>query len=263
MTSLDAGAQLQANLAQVRQTVAQACQRAGRDPRTVTLVAVTKYMTPPAIRLLLAAGVSEIGESRAQQLVARTSELGASQDGWLDPAQTPAPPASATAAPHWHMVGHLQRNKVKLVLPHARILHSLDSERLAAEIDAVAAPLDLVVDAFLETNVSGETSKYGVAPADLEPLIAAIRRYSRIRLRGLMTMPPFDPDPQQTRPCFAMLRGLLEQLRARGAVGPECVHLSMGMSHDYAVAIEEGASFVRVGSALCTDLPADLLLSPG
>jgi pyridoxal phosphate enzyme (YggS family) len=148
------------------------------------------------------------------------------------------------------MIGHLQRNKVKSVLPHARVLHSLDSERLAEEVQKVAERLEIDVDAFVEVNVSGEDSKHGIAPRDLPAMLAATADLPRIRLRGLMTMAPLTEDPEEVRPCFARLRQLLEKARQADLVGPDCLHLSMGMSHDYAVAIQEGATFVRVGSAL-------------
>ena len=246
--------QLQQKVARVRQNIAAACACAGRDPASVCLVAVTKSVDTAAIRLLLSAGVNEIGENRVQQLVARAQEVGAEPAPWTEPEQRPASPA---AAPRWHMVGHLQRNKVKALLPHARLIHSLDSIRLADEIESVAARLDVTVDAFIEINVSGEAQKCGVAPGDLEALIAGVRKCGRIRLRGLMTMPPFDPDPEHARPHFARLRELLRRLQETGAVGPEFRHLSMGMSLDYPVAVEEGATFVRVGTTLFEGLLPD------
>jgi len=148
------------------------------------------------------------------------------------------------------MVGHLQRNKVKTLLRHSRILHSLDSVRLAKELETQAAKLELSVDAFLELNVAGEQAKSGAPVAEAAVLAEAVAQCPHIRLHGLMTMPPFDPNPEAARPHFARLRELLEQLRRQGAVGPDCVHLSMGMTIDYAVAVEEGATFVRIGSAL-------------
>lgn len=242
---------LQENVAGVRQAIADACARAGRDADGVTLVAVTKYVDLPVIQALLAAGVADIGENRVQQLTARAEELGALTGDWPGPAPGGRPDAARPAPrPRWHMVGHLQRNKVKALLPHSSIVHSLDSARLAAEIERVAARLDTPVDALIEINVTGEASKFGVRPAELEAHIAALRPHSHVRLRGLMTMAPFDPDPEHARPHFARLRQLLERLRATGTVGPDCVHLSMGMSQDYAVAVEEGATLVRVGSAL-------------
>jgi len=246
-------ARLAGNLFRVRQRIAEACARAGRDPAEVTMVAVTKYLDLPMIRALVAAGVGELGENRVQQLVARAAALGSRIEEWREPreiSQSPAP-----VIPRWHMVGHLQRNKVKMLLPQVRVLHALDSLRLAQEVQRVAELLDAKVDAFIEVNVSGESTKFGVSPAELPGLAEAVQKRSRITLRGLMTMAPLSPDVEQARPFFAQLRELLRGLQQSGTVGPQCVHLSMGMSQDYAVAVEEGATFVRIGTALYEDLP--------
>jgi pyridoxal phosphate enzyme (YggS family) len=242
--------QLRANVARVRQTIADACRHRDRDLRDIHLVAVTKYVSPAVLREVLAAGVSDIGESHVQQLVARAHECGPPRLDWPGPAAAPDP------RPRWHMVGHLQRNKVKLLLPHARIIHSLDSPRLAAALEQQAGPLEAQVDVFIEVNVSGEGSKEGVGPDGVAPLITALAGCPHLRLRGLMTMAPYDLHPEAARPYFVRLRGLLDHLRATAAAGPECVHLSMGMSQDYGVAVEEGATFVRVGSALFAGLPS-------
>jgi pyridoxal phosphate enzyme (YggS family) len=235
---------LRENLRQVRATIADACQRSGRDPADVRLVAVTKYADPDTIRGLLAAGVRELGENRVQQLISRAEMLGAAPAGLF------AADSASLTAPRWHMVGHLQRNKVKALLRYSRILHSLDSVRLAKELEKQAERAGLTVDAFLELNVAGEQAKSGAPVAEAASLAEAVCACPHIRLHGLMTMPPFDPDPEAARPHFARLREMLEQMQRRGAVGPDCVHLSMGMSIDYTVAVEEGATFVRIGSAL-------------
>jgi hypothetical protein len=241
---------LRENLARVRQTIAAACQRRGRDPRDVHLVAVTKYVSPAVLREVLAAGVPDIGESHVQQLVARARACGPPRLDW------PGPTADADPRPRWHMIGHLQRNKVKLLLPHARIIHSLDSPRLAETIEQHAAALDALVEVLIEVNVSGEASKEGVRPDEIPPLLGTVAGCPHLRLRGLMTMAPYEPDPEAARPCFARLRSLLDRLRTAGAVGPQCSQLSMGMSQDYEVAVEEGATLVRVGSALFEGLPS-------
>lgn len=244
----DIAAQVAANVAAVRSRIAAAARRAGRTPADIRLVGVTKYVDLPTVRALLAAGVPDLGESRVQQLTARAAELGTAAPGWPDSAEAPGP--------RWHMIGHLQRNKVRQLLPHARIVHSLDSDRLTDALQQHAADLDLTADVFLEVNVAGEASKDGIGPAAAAALAARIQQLDRLTLRGLMTMAPFDADPETARPVFARLRELLERLRTAGAVGPQCVELSMGMSHDYVVAVEEGATVVRVGSALFTGLPS-------
>lgn len=247
--STDWQQQLRDNLARVRDTIAHAAQRRGRDPATVRLVAVTKYVAPAVLRELLQAGVADIGESHVQQLVARARDCPPPRLDWPDSAE----PAEAGA--RWHMIGHLQRNKVKALLPYARIIHSLDSLRLAQALEGEAAAVGARVDVLIEVNLAGEASKTGLAPAAVSPLVEAVATCPHLRLRGLMTMAPYDPDAEAARPCFVRLRELLEHYRSSGLVGPQCVHLSMGMSQDYAVAVEEGATLVRVGSALFAGLP--------
>lgn len=216
-----------------------ACQRAGRPASEVRLVAVTKYAQPAWIRALLELGVADLGENRPQQLAQRREEF----------AGAPAALDDAADGPRWHMIGHLQRNKIKLFLRHSRILHSLDSLRLAEELAAQARDAG-PVDVLIEVNVSGEASKGGVTPAEAPRLAEAVAKLTPLRLRGLMTMAPLSDDPQSARPVFARLRELRDTLRRAGAAGPDCHHLSMGMSNDFDVAIEEGATLIRVGSAL-------------
>jgi pyridoxal phosphate enzyme (YggS family) len=251
---------LRDNLARLAEGVAAAGARAGRAPGNVALVAVTKYVAPPVIAELLALGVDALGENRVQQLVPRAQAFGARLDGWrLSALPAGGGPAvdSGPPRPTWHMIGHLQRNKVRALLPHARCLHSLDSVRLATALGQAAAGLACDVDVLIEVNVAGEAQKTGAAPADVPAVLDAVRAGARLRLRGLMSMPPYEADPERARPHFAALREWLEHLRSRGAVGPECVHLSMGMSHDYAVAVEEGATIIRIGAALYAGLPAE------
>ncbi len=240
---------LRENLAGVRARIVAAAGRAGRSPDEVRLVAVTKYVGPDVIRALVALGVPDIGESRVQQLVERARVCGPAVTGWPGDAPDPA------SVPRWHMIGHLQRNKVKPLLGAARIVHSLDSERLAEALEQQAAAAGLGVDVLIEVNVPGEATKTGIAADVVAPLAECVGRCPHLRLRGLMTMAPYDPNPEASRPHFARLRALLADLRQRGVVGPLCAHLSMGMSQDYAVAVEEGATLVRVGSALFEGLP--------
>jgi pyridoxal phosphate enzyme (YggS family) len=247
-------ARLRENLRGVRAAVAAACARVGRDAADVHLVGVTKYVTPAVAAELAALGVADLGESRPQQLVARAREIGQRLD-W--PGAGSAAPAGG--APRWHLIGHLQRNKVKLLLPHCRSVHSLDSVRLARELEQRAAELDAAaggvdVDVFVEINVPGEATKSGAEAADAAAIAATVAGCPHLRLRGLMTMAPYNDDPEASRPHFARLRELRDGLRRSGAAGPECVHLSMGMSQDYVVAVEQGATFIRVGSALFAGL---------
>jgi len=250
MNESDWKRRLHENLARVRGNIADACQRADRDPRSVQLLAVTKVVSLEILQELVHAGVADIGESRVQQLVSRAEACDPPRFDWPE-----TPGSDDSARPRWHMIGHLQRNKVRQLLPHARIIHSLDSERLARALDTHAESLDVTVDAFVEVNIASENSKEGVQPKDLPALLEAVAGCPHIRLRGLMTMAPLDPDPEHARPHFARLRSLLEQIRTAAAAGTACGHLSMGMSQDYMVAIEEGATIVRVGSTLFDGLP--------
>lgn len=244
------------NLMMLRETVARACDRARRSAEDVRLVAVTKYVDATVICALLRAGVVDLGENRVQQLTQRAEMLGASRSGTFE--ASPTGGIDAQPLPRWHMIGHLQRNKVKTLLRCTQTIHSLDSDRLAREIEDHAARMEISVDALVEVNVSGEESKEGISPDALPPLAEAIAGCPHVVLRGLMTMAPLSDDPETARPTFARLRELLALLRGRGDLPTTCSHLSMGMSQDYAVAVEEGATLIRVGSALFDGLRGEL-----
>lgn len=221
---------LTSRLADVRARIAQACERAGRDPAEVTLVGVSKTQPPEAVREAVAAGLLDLGENRAQDLVAQAAAA-----------------AEARLAPRWHFIGHLQRNKVRDVLPHIVALHSLDSARLVEEIERRRDARD-PLPCYLEVNIGGEQQKTGIAPAEVPALLAAAAASSALRVVGLMTVAPQVTDPEQARPVFRALRELAEAHGLRG--------LSMGMTEDYSVAIEEGATVVRVGRAIFGARPA-------
>ena len=211
------------NLVEVRANIEAVCRKVGRSPADVTLVAVTKTVSSDVARALVAAGAVDLGENRVQELENKAEAL-------------------RDLPVRWHMIGHLQRNKVRKVLPIVQIIHSVDSLRLAQEIHEQAARLGLKARVLIEMNVSGEASKFGLRPEELAPLLKEIAPMGNIVVEGLMTMPPIAADPELSRPYFRKLRDL------RDAHGLK--HLSMGMSQDYAVAGEEGATFVRVGTAL-------------
>jgi len=218
-------AQLRHNLARVQQRIAAACQRSGRDPAAITLVAVTKYADPAWIPPLLSLGLRDLGENRPQQLVTRAISL---------------PDA------RWHLIGQLQRNKVRSVLPHTVLIHSVDSLRLLERISDIAGELGLSTRVLLQINVSGEESKQGFTPDDLRRDWPAARSLPHVQIDGLMTMAPLEDNPELARPSFRGLRNLRDELQHDTALP----HLSMGMSHDMDVAIEEGATLIRIGSAL-------------
>ncbi|MDF1522345.1 MAG: YggS family pyridoxal phosphate-dependent enzyme [Trueperaceae bacterium] len=209
-------------LADVRTRIERACAVASRDPRGVTLVAVTKGRSPDEVRrALLDLGHRVLGENRVQEWRPKAAALGD------DVA--------------WHLVGHLQTNKVRYCAPFA-LIHSLDSERLADALEAEGAKRGHVHRVLVQVNVAGEASKQGVAPAEVPDLVRHVASLDHVRLEGLMTIAPFEPDPERARPVFRGLRDLADRY-AEGRT-------SMGMSGDLEVAIEEGATWVRVGRAL-------------
>ena len=193
------------------------------------LVAVTKYAELAWVRQLIDAGMTTLGESRPQQLVERAELLG--------------------DAVEWHLIGHLQRNKVRQVLPHVSLIHSIDTLRLLSRVGEIASELELRPRVLLEVNVSGETSKDGFSSESLRAEWQQIVEQNSVVVDGLMTMAPASDDPEDARPTFAALRELRDELSSL-APGLSLPELSMGMSGDYIVAIEEGATLVRIGSAL-------------
>lgn len=221
-------AQIAANLKRVREEIARAAEQSGRDESAITLVAVTKYVSSTEVRTLYDAGCRDFGESRPQELWRKAAEL---------------PKLDA----HWHMIGHLQRNKARRTLLEITLLHSLDSIGLLDEIERQSAP---PVAALIEINVSGDASKHGVAPDEAESFLLTASRYRGVRIQGLMTMAAREGDPAGARANFSELRDLRDKLRRVAPPEVELDELSMGMSGDYAAAIEEGATIVRIGSAL-------------
>lgn len=220
-------------LAEVRGRIARAAERAGREPSSVRLVAVSKRQPAEAVREAWEAGQREFGENYAQELAHKAEAL-AALDGL-----------------RWHMIGHLQSNKARLVAPHVAAVHTIDSPSLARELGKRAATTGRTIDALVEVNVARDPAKSGCAPDALEPVLAAIRAEPSLRLRGLMTMPPYTDDPDAARPFFAALR----ELRARHGGAAALPELSMGMSHDLEAAIAEGATIVRVGTAIFGERP--------
>lgn len=220
---------LAANLARTEAALAAACSRAGRARSDVTLVAVTKSVPIDVAAELVSLGVHDMGENRPQEL-------------WRKAAALPT-------TVRWHLIGHLQRNKIDRTMPLVHRVHSVDSLRLLASLDA--AP----VEVLLEFNCSGESNKGGFAPADVDTLVPVLSTLQRTKVVGLMTMAAFEDDPERTRPTFALLRRLRDQLR--DAVGDRhpLGDLSMGMSNDFEVAVEEGATLVRLGSVLFEGVP--------
>ena len=238
------------NLSQVRDRIASACRGSGRNPSEVTLVAVTKSVGLDVIRALAEIGQTDLGENRPQELAKRAAMLAELTQRAQQIPLAGQEDVSSLAKVRWHMVGHLQRNKVSLALDCSSIIHSVDSLRLAEDIDAKARRRNLIADVLMEVNCSGESSKYGITPAAVNHLAEQFSSMANIRLVGLMTMGPLARDPEDSRLAFVRLRELFEEMHRERYVSRRCKHLSMGTTQDYAVAVEEGSTMVRIGRAL-------------
>jgi pyridoxal phosphate enzyme (YggS family) len=232
-------------LEQVRQRIADAAARARREPSEITLVAVTKTAGPEQIREIVQLGVGDLAESRVQVLTQRAAQLNEFYARRQAHGDEPSAPRL-----RWHMVGHLQRNKVKPVLGVADLIHSIDSLRLAEEIESQAARMGKKQAVLLQVNASEETSKFGVAVGAAVPLAEQIDSMPNLQLLGLMTMAPLSDDPDTARRVFGRAREIFEEMRWHKIGGPAMRHLSMGMSNDFEQAILEGATMLRIGTAL-------------
>jgi PLP dependent protein len=233
-------AKIERNLERVRANIAVACAKANRDPREVTLLPVTKSADIEGIKAIVELGLCELAESRVPQINERAAEL----EAWLSRRKEPC------GEIRWHMIGHLQRNKVKPACAVASVVHSVDSLRLAEDINERVEKDARVMDVMVQVNCSKEPQKYGCAVGAASHLAELVCTLKNLRLVGLMTMAPLVDDPEQARPAFALLREMFDELRHHHVGGDGFRHLSMGMSHDYMVAIEEGATIVRIGTAL-------------
>ena len=224
------GVSIKERLERVREEVAGALERSGRGPEEVRILVASKYYEPAQISALAEAGVELLGENRAEDLVSK-------QDAFGD-------------AFEWHFIGHLQRRKAKIVVPRVSLIHSVDSERLIKEL-AARAPENGSVEVLFQVNVSGEESKYGVSEGEVEALVeAAAATEGRVEARGLMTLAPLVEDAEDVRYVFAKLRAIRDRLRPGWGRHFDLSELSMGMSADFVVAVEEGATLVRIGRTL-------------
>lgn len=221
-----------ARVAAVRERIAAAARRAGRGPAEVLLVAATKDVDAGAIRAAADAGVTDVGENRVQEMLAKQDALRDDPSG---------------SRLRWHFIGALQRNKVGQVVGRTALVHSVDGPRLALALARRAAAAGIVQEALLEVNVAGEPTKHGVPLEEVEAAAREVAGLEGLRLRGLMAVPPPQPDPERARPFFRALRAARDRVAARVS---GAVELSMGMTADFEVAVEEGATIVRVGTAI-------------
>ncbi|MCK9420888.1 MAG: YggS family pyridoxal phosphate-dependent enzyme [Nitrospirae bacterium] len=218
------------NIKTVKDRIASAAKRAGRDPAAVRLVVVTKTIDHERIKEAVDAGAAILGENRVQEAKEKIETLG--------------------SVASWHLIGHLQVNKARHAVRLFDLIHSVDNRELAAEIDKQAAKLGKVQNVLVEVNIAGEASKAGMAVKNAPALVREIAKHGNITIQGLMTIPPFSENPEDSRPYFSVLRELAESIVRENIPGVFMRELSMGMSGDFAVAIEEGATLVRVGTAI-------------
>jgi pyridoxal phosphate enzyme (YggS family) len=218
------------NIMTVKDRIALAAKRAGRDPASVRLVVVTKTIDQERIKEAVEAGATIFGENRVQEAKGKIEKLG--------------------AVASWHLIGHLQVNKAKYAVKLFDVIHSVDSLELAAEIDKQAAKIGKKQNVLVEVNIAGEASKAGMAVKNAPTLVREIAKHNNIAIQGLMTIPPFSENPEDSRPYFCVLRELAESLAGGDIPNADMKELSMGMSGDFEVAIEEGATMVRVGTLI-------------
>ena len=220
---------LTSNINEVLEDVRQAAARSGRDPAEIGIVAVTKTVPAETVRLAVSAGLLILGENRVQELTAKYPLVEGAE---------------------WHLIGHLQRNKVKYITDKVSLIHSLDSAVLAEEIDRRMSSMGRVMDVLVQVNIAEDPNKYGIKANQVIDFVETAAQLQGIRIRGLMTIGPYVSDPEEIRPVFRELRKLAENVKKMDLPGVDMRHLSMGMSNDYIVAIEEGATLVRIGSAI-------------
>lgn len=230
------------NIADIQSRIATATRRVGRQPQDIVLMAVSKTHPAERIRAAYAGGIRVFGENRVQEFAGKAESL-------LDLADA-----------EWHMIGHLQSNKASKAAELFAAVDSIDSVKLADRLNAAAEKESKRIPALIEMNVGGEKSKSGLAPEsrDLEDLLLAAPRFGALEFRGLMTVPPFSDDAEHARPYFRRLRGVRDTIARRKLPGISMDVLSMGMSHDFEVAIEEGSTCVRVGTAIFGERPKQL-----
>jgi len=218
------------NLEIINEKIKKAALKASRNPEEIKLVAVTKTATIEQIKEAISAGVEIIGENRVQEAKEKYQIL--------------------TADIEWHLVGHLQTNKAKYAIEIFDLIHSVDGIKLAKEIDRRSLQFGMITNVLVEVNISGEETKYGIKPEEVEPFLKEISEFSRIRVRGLMTIAPIVEDKEEVRPYFRKLRELSKEIKKKNIKNVRMDYLSMGMTEDFEVAVEEGANIVRIGRGI-------------
>src|SRR5690625_2575442 len=215
------------NLATLKQKIDQACKRSNRNPEDITVIGVTKYVTIERTEELLKTGVIDVGENRTEELLHKYESIGNKAN--------------------WHFIGTLQSRKVKDIIGKVKMIHSLERESVARQINNRS---DEVIPCFVQVNVSGEETKHGLTPDEVEDFIQTLAPYEKVKVVGLMTMAPHTDDEEEIRDVFRQLRTLRDDIKEKGYLHAPCDYLSMGMSNDFEIAIEEGATHLRIGSIL-------------
>ena len=246
MPSVSKKSPLAERLQEVRDRIAAAATKAKRDPAEITLIAVTKNAAPEQIREILTLGVTDLGESRVQVLIQRAAQVNEFFSRRVAHGETTGLPAKL----RWHMIGHLQRNKVKPLLPLIHTIQTVDSLRLAEELDTYGNKMSRRLPVFLQLNASEEPAKSGVAVGAAVHLAEQIDTMEHLQLAGLMTMGPLEGGEKAVRHCFARTKEIFEEMKWHKMGGTGLRHLSMGMSGDFELAIAEGSTMVRIGTAL-------------
>jgi pyridoxal phosphate enzyme (YggS family) len=218
------------NLEIINEKIKKVALKVNRNPEEIKLVAVTKTATIEQIKEAISAGVKIIGENKVQEAKEKYQILSADIE--------------------WHLVGHLQTNKVKYAIEIFDCIHSVDSIKLAKEIDKRSLQFGMITNVLVEVNVSGEETKYGIKPEEVKPFLKEISEFSRIRVRGLMTIAPITEDKEEVRPYFRKLRELFEKIKSKNIKNVKMDYLSMGMTEDFEVAIEESANMIRIGRGI-------------
>ena len=219
------------NVEIVRKRIREVCSRCGRNPEDVLLLGVSKTFGIDSVRDAIDAQLFDFGENYAQEFLEKRSQI-------------------TDERVRWHFIGHLQSNKVKYIAEHVHLIHSVDNDRLAEELQKRGERMGRSLDVLVEVHTTDEATKYGIPPEGTPDLVKRIARFNQVRVQGLMTMGPFSDDPDDSRPSFQQLTSLRDKIVREGIENVSMRHLSMGMTHDFEVAIEEGSTIVRIGTAI-------------
>lgn len=217
------------NIMDIAKEIEEICHRMGRDPKEVQLIAVTKTIDAERIREAIVHGITDVGENKVQEILSKYDDV---------------------KNVRWHMIGHLQTNKVKYIIDKVQLIHSLDRFHLAEEINKRAKQINRIMDVLVQVNIAQEETKFGIDAKDVYGFIDQIRGLEHIRIQGLMAMAPFVEDPEEVRIYFRKMKQLFDEIKGRNMPGVEMKYLSMGMTNDYKVAIEEGSNMIRIGTGI-------------